>query len=149
MHRTADDGQLRMPSFDSDIPQEIHAGQSVLQKSRDAVRAMRKVYTNLMPRWKGVVLTSEANLEVNHRIIIAHNRGWEMHEDEKLPWIDIKFTGESPGARGIPPYEGYEKLGILAKGKSMGLNDLAKYKYHINLGGGGGTTWTGTGEHID
>jgi hypothetical protein len=26
----------------------------------------------------------------------------------------------------------------------MSLPDLARYKYHIDLGGGGGTTWTGT-----
>ena len=26
----------------------------------------------------------------------------------------------------------------------MSMSDQAKYKYHIDLGGGGGTTWTGT-----
>ena len=138
-----------MPGFLSDIPERIHNGQGDLQKSRAAVEAMRKAYTNLVPRWKGVVLTSEANLEVNNRIARARNSGREMHENEKLPWIDIKFTGQSPGAKVTPPYDGYKKLGILAKGESKKLDDLAKYRYHIDLGGGGGTTWSGTGEVID
>ena len=30
----------------------------------------------------------------------------------------------------------------------MSLTDLAKYKYHIDLGGGGGTTWSGTIEKL-
>ena len=136
-----------MPGFLSDIPERIHNGQGDLQKSRAAVEAMRKAYTNLVPRWKGVVLTSEANMEVKHRMIIASRRDWEMPEDEKLPWIDIKFTGQSPAAKGTTPYEGYKKLGILAEGERMGANDLAQYKYHIDLGGG--TTWSGTSEHID
>lgn len=36
-----------------------------------------------------------------------------------------------------------KKLGVEAHQKMTG-EDLAKYKYHIDLGGAGGTTWTGT-----
>lgn len=36
----------------------------------------------------------------------------------------------------------------MARGDRMSRPELAKYKYHIDLGGGGGTTWTGTIEKL-
>lgn len=50
--------------------------------------------------------------------------------------------GKSP-THGSSKYSAWESVGI-AVGESMSLPDLARYKYHIDLGGGGGTTWTGT-----
>ena len=35
----------------------------------------------------------------------------------------------------------WESIGV-ATGESMTMLELAKYKYHIDLGGAGGTTWT-------
>jgi hypothetical protein len=35
-------------------------------------------------------------------------------------------------------------LGIAAIGEYVSMAEQAKFKYHIDLGGGSGTTWTGT-----
>jgi len=35
-------------------------------------------------------------------------------------------------------------MGLPAAGKYLSMKDLSQYKYHIDLGGGGGTTWSGT-----
>ena len=100
-------------------------------KRINVIVKMNEQYDTLLPRWKGVVLT--ANAEIN------------AEGTDKLPWANIKFssgTGKVVTV-GSVKYAVWEKLGI-ATGESMSLLELANYKYHIDLGGGGGTTWTGT-----
>ena len=106
-----------------------------LDATTAAVAALTQLYDILLPRWKGVVLTAEAELEADR-----------MKEDvghSSLPWVNIKFSEGTP-----PVYPTYfsdlAKFGIEALGTYMHTTDLAKYKYQIDLGGGGGTTWTGT-----
>ena len=52
-----------------------------------------------------------------------------------------------PPTFGSEKYSQYEEVGI-ATGHFMARPDIAKYKYHIDLGGGGGTTWMGTLEKL-
>ncbi|KAL7447989.1 hypothetical protein ACHAWC_000255, partial [Mediolabrus comicus] len=47
-------------------------------------------------------------------------------------------------AIGSAEYAQFEQVGFPVAGEYMNGLELAKYKYHIDLGGGGGTTWTGT-----
>ena len=102
----------------------------------DVVNALMAEFDTLLPRWKCAVLTAEAELQVS------------LQDDENLPWANMKFStypnagGKSP-THGSSKYSAWESVGI-AVGESMSLPDLARYKYHIDLGGGGGTTWTGT-----
>ena len=100
-----------------------------------AVTAMTQVYDFFLPRWKGVVLTAKAELEADR-----------MKKDARrspLPWVDIKFSDDS---KAIYPtyYSDLAEFGINALGNYIDTTGLAKYKYQIDLGGGGGTTWTGT-----
>ena len=94
----------------------------------------------LAPRWKGVALT-----------ILEDSDARKANEDElppselsssSRPWVNIKFSRANPG--GVDGYPELAQYGIHPIGEAMSLQDLAQYKYHIDLGGGGGTTWTGT-----
>ncbi|KAL7530728.1 hypothetical protein ACHAXR_005507, partial [Thalassiosira sp. AJA248-18] len=106
----------------------------------DAVHDLLKSYDTLLPRWKGVALTAEAELEAS-----------KTGREGTLPWVNIKlssylFQGKSPTV-GADKYSEWESVGI-ATSEGMSHTDLAKYKYHIDLGGGGGTTWSGTIEKL-
>jgi len=88
-----------------------------------------------LPRWKGAALTAQAELDAGGG----------------LPWANIKmstYRDEKKSATvGSKKYELWESIGI-AVGRSKSLPELAKYKYHIDLGGAGGTSWIGTIEKL-
>ncbi|KAL3827149.1 hypothetical protein ACHAXA_006704 [Cyclostephanos tholiformis] len=109
-----------------------------------AVKAMREQYDLLVPRWKAVVLTGEAEVDA------AAAYAASPDGDATLPWANMKFStfvgdgGHKTHSEGSDIYKDWESIGFPATGEYMSLLDLARYKYHIDLGGGGGTTWTGT-----
>ena len=49
-----------------------------------------------------------------------------------------------PAAVGNPKYKQWEDIGFPLAGHGMPPEEMSKFKYHIDIGGGGGTTWTGT-----
>lgn len=107
-----------------------------------AVKAMREQYDNLLPRWKAVVLTGEAEVDAAASAASAPDNVY-------LPWANMKFSnfvenGQKTHTEGSDSYKDWESIGFPATGDYMTLPDLARYKYHIDLAGGGGTTWTGT-----
>jgi hypothetical protein len=103
-----------------------------------AVSALTQLYDILLPRWKGVVLTAKAELEAQ--------KTKEDAGPSSVPWVNIKFSGGPPGSNRPDSnrFSDLAKFGIQALGKRMLYTDLARYKYHIDLGRGGGTTWGGT-----
>lgn len=125
---------LRKPAYGIDVKPKI------AEYGKDPAAVIRALYDSwdeLLPRWKGVLLTAEAELEASQR------------DDGSVPWADIKFASYIEDRKRMPCSEGpfyraWNKLGIPAYGKSVYLDETAHYKYHIDLGGGGGTTWTGT-----
>lgn len=123
---------LRRPEFDEDLG-------ALIKTEASAVEAMKSLYDELVPRWKGVTLTAEAEQEAN-----AHG---------SLPWANIKFShfvyqGKKTDTALGRTYTDFESSGIPAVGQFMSLDELSQYKYHIDLGGGGGTTWSGTLEKL-
>lgn len=119
---------------------------SALEKKMNAAETLMETFDMLLPRWKGVALTAKAEAEAQ----IESERSGE----EVLPWANIKFfktrfdveknkTGKKVAKQALQ-IELLEEYGIPYKGESMNSKDLAGYKYQIDLGGGGGTTWTGT-----
>ena len=60
--------------------------------------------------------------------------------EEILPWANIKYatTKYMNGVDDSEYYDQFMKVGIPAIGEPMGLETLAKYKYHMDIGGGGG-----------
>mmetsp|Transcript_14859 Transcript_14859/g.32061 ORF Transcript_14859/g.32061 Transcript_14859/m.32061 type:complete len:547 (+) Transcript_14859:210-1850(+) len=126
--------RLRRPDFEKDVAREMSDTSDNMTVALDGIR---KVYDELVPRWKGVVWTAEAESEA-------------MHKSGSLPWADMKFS--SVVYMGVKNdtayYEQFNNYGISAVGNKMSLEELAKYKYHIDIGGGGGTTWSGTLEKL-
>lgn len=96
-----------------------------------------------MPRWQGVVLTALAFREAER----ARADGAPL---PITPWVNIKFSnyvdsnGKKTRTQGSVDYQEWEEIGMPVAGEYIDLNHSAKYKYHIDLAGGGGTTWTGT-----
>ena len=122
---------LRSPKFDSDVEPKIE-GVKLKDVNSTATRAMKEVYDELVPRWQGVVWTAEAEREAEK-------------SPGSLPWANLKFNAGWNGTDKVDvkqdPY--YVKLndhGIPCIGESMALAEVAKYKYHIDLGGNGGKT---------
>jgi len=96
---------------------------------------LNEKFDTLLPRWKGIALTANA----------------EEDTSDSIPWANMRFS--SYLGAGKTPTIGSEKYALwesvdIATGEHMSLQELAKYKYHIDLGGGGGTTWSGTIEKL-
>lgn len=109
-----------------------------------AVKSLKEQYKQLLPRWKAVVLTAEAEVQAEE---MARQVG--QSEEEILPWANMKFSrfingGIKSATKGMEHYKEWEGIDFPATGEYMDLKQHMKYKYHIDLGGGGGTTWTGT-----
>jgi hypothetical protein len=97
-------------------------------------RKLRENYHKMIPRWKGVLYTAESEAVASRTRTLAK--------------INIKFSHVAEGGRhsaiGSKEYKTFEDAGFPVAGEYMNGLQLAKYKYQIDLGGGGGTTWTGT-----
>ena len=136
---------LRRPNPQKDIDEHINIITPLefmepQERKTAATNELLKIYDDLIPRWKGVVLTAEAEVTAQAQAQAQQDDGNVL-----LPWANIKFTTTAPVAKEDAIAE-FAKLDeyINSKGEYMSLEELAQYKYHIDLGGGGGTTWTGT-----
>ena len=113
---------------------------------RQVLDALLKDWDKLTPRWRGVARTLEANIDVD-----AAN-GQEKEEQRNngsdqdgraapLPWIDVRFHVH-PGSE---TFEKFTRAGdAIFSTEYMDNEELSRYKYHIDIAGGGGTTWKGT-----
>ena len=117
---------------------------------RGAIRALWNMgQDELTPRWRGVLLTSEAELDARTSSSSSSSTATTQEEEQLLPWVNIKFASYNVNGLKVAAHENPEyqvlqnKYGISAIGNSMNMMEQARYKYHIDLGGGGGTTWTG------
>ena len=109
-----------------------------------AVKSLKEQYKQLLPRWKAVVLTAEAEVQAEET---ARQAG--RSDEEILPWANMKFSrfikgGIKSMTRGMEHYKEWEGIDFPATGEYIDLKHHMKHRYHIDLGGGGGTTWTGT-----
>ena len=123
---------LRQPRYETYITGKVLSHPN---PNEAATAMLRKDYDKFVPRWKGVIHTAESEIEASRT--------------NSLPRINIKFTSIAGGGKRISAttegvYKGFKRVGFPVAGEFMTLEELAKYKYHIDLGGGGGTTWTGT-----
>jgi hypothetical protein len=141
---------MRRPAYMVDIPQhelgrDGRQFANEYEKKRWAIETLWAMgEEKLMPRWRGVLMTSEAELEM-----IIEDEQEMVGSNRTVPWVNIKFThindrGLKKLASEVEEYQMLQNIGISCIGDVMTISDHAKYKYHIDLGGGGGTTWTGT-----
>ena len=88
----------------------------------ETTMALMNHWQDLSPRWRAIALSTLA-------------------ESKNETWIDAKFTGS---------YENHTHHKFMAHGvevrtsESTTSQEMSKYKYQIDLGGGGGTSWRGT-----
>ena len=109
---------------------------STLSQQREALSALRKDYDSLVPRWKGVVHTAEAQLSLQSEIEESA-RGLAdaaSLREKMLPWCDIRFSqfigdqGVKAPTVGSSEYSEWESIGFPAVGEPMKLEELAGYK---------------------
>lgn len=136
---------MRAPTYEEDLKEvEGTFGNANTRGAIETLWAMGE--DKLTPRWRGVLLTSEAELEALEQE--------EETGQPTLPWVNIKFASCNVDGQKVPASENQDfqllqdQFGIAAIGNSMNMMEHARYKYHIDLGGGGGTTWTGTIEKL-
>ena len=129
---------LSQPYKWKNLMSDVDTTATANEKKARLIEILKKNYNNLVPRWKGVIYTAESELEAART----------STNSPTLPKINIKFTHVAEGgmhsAIGSAEYAPFEQIGFPVAGEYMNGLELAKYKYHIDLGGGGGTTWTGT-----
>lgn len=129
---------LRQPDYEM---LSSHANNGDSQEA--VIDEMLRDWDNLYPRWRGMALTAQAELEASK----------QAKNDKTPPWINTKFTHWTENHHSHLTTEGeyynnFEKMGIHAIGEYMDKKDLAKFRYQIDYGGGGGTTWKGTLEKL-
>jgi len=138
------------------LPDDLSDGKALVQMFLDR-------WDMLIPRWRAVALSLGAKMgaqvgydEVSKmeglgradslrcddgcRIVRSIRSGGGGKEVDEAPWIDVKFFAASDERFG-----GFTSLGLdVVTDQYMDKDELASYRYHIDLGGGGGTTWEGT-----
>lgn len=114
---------------------------TLMSQQQEALSALRQDYDNLVPRWKGVVHTAEAQLSLQ-REIQESARGQKdaaSLQDQMLPWANIKFSqfigdqGVKAPTIGSKEYREWESIGFPAVGEAMSLEELAGYKCKCNM----------------
>ena len=85
-------------------------------------------------------LTSTLNNDFNPRWRAVFQSVQAESEPGSTPWIDARFIGGSN--RDVHRKLG--ERGIRTMGEQINALNMSRYKYQIDLGGGGGTTWGGT-----
>jgi hypothetical protein len=127
---------IHRPFFKADLLDTVDAMEEgeKIDKKEAGLRAMVERYNLFWPRWQSIILSAEAEVEAK--------------EKGTLPWINSRFTGYGNIPQKYVEYAQFEEHGLPAMGDRMDREQLAGYRYHIDLGGGGGTTWTGTQQKL-
>ena len=118
-------GALERPTFEKYVNGQTDPN---ADQTEATTALLKQNFSKLLPRWKGVVLTAESEIEARRT--------------NTMPKVNIKFP------RGAVKDMGWEQNGFPAVGERMDKAEIAAFKYHIDLGGGGGTTWTGTTDKL-
>ena len=98
------------------------------------LHALNDVYDELRPRWKAAVITAHSEFKAN---VMNVN---PKRNTKVIPWANMKFL---PGALDTN-MKLCREHGVPVREDELSLDELAKYKYHIDIGGGGGTSVSGT-----
>ncbi|KAI2509396.1 Glycosyl transferase family 90 [Fragilaria crotonensis] len=126
------DHRFFLPSFDEYGKMDVEWLEKVFTREalanmtdNDVVSRLFHHYSDLSPRWKAVALTLKSTIV----------------EPESHHWINVLFTGTSEqelhalfAERGTP----------VTDKEPMSSVEMSRYRYQIDLAGGGGTTWQGT-----
>jgi hypothetical protein len=124
-------------------------------------------WNDIGPRWRSIALSLQAELEQEQLIQQQQQQQQQQdqiqHDDSNqtttttttspnhptnptLPavWINSRFTGSIPFLS-EDKIQHLHSLGVHVQESEMTLDRMAMtYRYHLDLGGGGGTSWLGT-----
>ena len=135
---------MRSPDFKADVEAKFdQSGHGLLQM----LRSLRDVYNDLRPRWKAIVLTAEAEFDANNA------NANPKRKQKVVPWANMKFSSRADPDldsqsrwrhQDKAEYAEWTQVGIPAWGGPYTVEQMAKFKYHLDLGGGQGTSWSGT-----
>jgi hypothetical protein len=105
-----------------------------------ATNLLLQQYDTLLPRCYAVALTlqAEAKMQKAHLKATKKKTADATAQATSLPWINVKFT--ELAARPLLANMGLTML----LGNYTSPANMAQYKYQIDFGGMGGTTWLGT-----
>ena len=112
---------------------------------QDVVDALHKYWDVLTPRWRAVTMAIEAQAEVDATKKEQDQTAEAAEDDESLPWIDARFTVKQDGGESAAVYRPF--LQARANVVTTTFSDdaiHAQHRYQLDIGGGGGTSWTGT-----
>ncbi|KAL7448701.1 hypothetical protein ACHAWC_000846, partial [Mediolabrus comicus] len=116
--------KLERPTYEKYI--EGRTNPNANQK-KAATSILRENFAKLVPRWKTVVYTAESEIEAAR--------------SNTLPKVNCKFSSLPYGGKhtaiGAPEYRKWEEIGFPVAGEGMDEDQLSKFKYHIDTGGGG------------
>jgi len=91
----------------------------------EVLDSLVRVYDEMTPRWRAVIKTCQEDLN--------HNTP---------QWIDVRFYEKEGNARYHQQFNDY---GVKVRGEAhMDAVETSRYRFQIDFGGGGGTTWRGT-----
>lgn len=123
---------LERASISRELEEKLKTTEEATRKTA-LTQSLKDRYEGMMPRWKAVVLTAESEIEAE--------------ENGTLPWANMKFSKQAAASAGNQ-YALFAEYGVEAAAGRMKKAQMAEYKYQIDLGGGGGTTWSGTIEKL-
>lgn len=135
---------MRSPDFKADVEAKFdQSGHGLLHM----LRSLRDIYNDLRPRWKAIVLTAEAEFDANNA------NANPKRKQKVVPWANMKFSSRADpdldsqsrwSHQDKADYAEWTQVGIPAWGGPYTVEQMAKFKYHLDLGGGQGTSWGGT-----
>jgi len=117
-----------------------------------------ELWDTLTPSWRAVASSLRARIDAERAVQAAANAATstaatedrstpQQSPPQPQPWIDAKFTmGHSPAyklydTKFSPFLDGGSPV---ATAEYMGTDELASYRYHLDLATGGGTSWEDT-----
>lgn len=112
---------------------------SLLSKKEQALSDLQQDFDNLVPRWKGIIHTAQAELELEREIEETARGEIEARQlkQKMIPWANIKFSqfigdqGVKAPTVGSKEYMQWESIGFPAVGESVSLEELARYKCEL------------------
>jgi hypothetical protein len=127
--------ELGRPSLDSHIAPHLDRG-TTMDLKQQAIRALESAKKGLVPRWKGILHTADAELSVQQLIEKQGRTEGEKRrmKEHLLPWCNIKFShfvsdrGVKSETKGSAEYRMWERMDFPAAGESLGMEELAMYK---------------------
>lgn len=136
--------KLRLIDYDMDIAKRIQLSQCQ-DSARGILHCLTQLWEILTPRWRAVFWSMEADLNVQDGMDNNEGGGGST-SSVQLPWIDAKFTVKTRDVeKNMDRYSPYEQYGLhVATPDFMAFDELSRYRYQFDIGGGGGTTFGGT-----